>query len=570
MTVDLQRAVSAQGGSPLDDKGVSFVSNTPALTDVTTGGPLATMYPSVHPPLGTTNVMIAPNAQSLTGMDNGLILIADSHRLLEVDAGGNAYWSMEATRTHTIVGANNIADGGIATTPIPLSRPATARRFELNDFLVVDTGNNRIVGTDRGSTTRFEISGFQDGMKFLRPGDPLSLNQPTDVETFPEQFNGYTITNRDTNVSYTFNGAGVAYHYLIADSGNYRILDLVDVYDANGQLVQLTASDGSGNISGEKLLSFVSRSLGEQNQRYRYRTVQQFQASGVNYIIATVANVRQANVGGAGIVGNDATNFEGPGGSLIVIQRSPSGPNPNGGANLQAGDVYNVINSFRVADQNGNFTQRQNVSNPTWFKEFSVADTTQGVGNNPQQVPRFLLSDANGCYILRYDNVLKDYVTDWKLTANEYYYMTGRKLQATSITRETLADYSPSRNKFEARLLITNGYSGADNMPAVFGAGWLQGVVQGEVFEINAAQYYPLPAAGKTTFGYAVAPYQRYGVNAGNPVINTNGPLTRMIPNERAVKTPGGQYVIKRSIGSPDNGLSTFILEQPQYAEKPL
>lgn len=574
VTVDLVRAVNSQNGNPIDAKGVPIVAITPALTDVTTGGPLATTYPSIHPPLGTTNVMIATNGQSLTGMDNGLVLIADSHRLLEVDAGGNAYWSMEATRTHVLIGNNNLADGGVASTPISLSRPATARRFELNDFLIVDTGNSRIVGADRGSTTRFEISGFQDGMRFLRPGDSLTLNQPTDMETFPEAFTtGYSVTNRDTGVTYSYNGAGTAYHYLIADSGNYRILDLVDVYDANGQLVNLTPSDSSPNILGEKVLAFVSRSLGEQNQRYRYRTVQQFRilqnGVPVDYIIATVANVRQADTGGVGIVGNDSTNFEGPGGSLMVIQRSASGPNPTaGGPNLAAGDVYNVINSFRVADATGNFTQRQKVSNPTWFKEFSVADTTQGLGNNPQQVPRFLLSDANGCYILRYDNVLKDYVTDWKLTATEYYYLTGRKLQATSIVRETLADYSQNRNKFEARLLITNGYSGTDNMPAVFGAGWAQGVVQGEVFEINAAQYYPM--AGKPNFGYAVGPYRRYGVNAGNPVINTLGPITRMIPNENAVKTGGGQYVIKRSIGSPDNGLSTFILEQPQYAEKPL
>ena len=301
----------------------------------------------------------------------------------------------------------------------------------------------------------------------------------------------------------------------------------------------------------------------------------------MDYIIATVANVRQADTGGVGIVGNDSTNFEGPGGSLMVIQRSASGPNPNGaGPNLAAGDVYNVINSFRVADAAGNFTQRQKVSNPTWFKEFSVADTTQGIGSQPaagSALPacrrqRLLHPALRQC-------TLKDYVTDWKLTATEYYYMTGRKLQATSIVRETYADYSQIRNKFEARLLITNSYSGTDNMPAVFGTGWAQGVVQGEVFEINAAMYYPYTATNtlpaKPTYGYAVPSHQRYGAapdmnNVLQPFVSTNGPITRMIPNETAVKTGGGQYVIKRSIGSPDNGLSTFILEQPQYAEKPL
>lgn len=229
---------------------------------------------------------------------------------------------------------------------------------------------------------------------------------------------------------------------------------------------------------------------------------------------------------------------------------------------LLAGDVYSTINSIVITNPDGKTYRRQPISNPTWFKEYSVFDPTAPGGS---QVPRFLLADANGCYILKVASVTlngqttQEYVTDWMLTAQEYYFMTGRKLQATSITRETLSDLS-SRNLFEARLLITNGYSGVDDISKNFGIKSLEPTT-GEVFEIEASAYYAVP--GK--LGYLSPVYQRYSPTG----INSNV-ITRMIPNEQPIFTGGNLSGIKRRIGSVDNSLTTYNLDTPQYAEHPL
>ena len=572
VTIDLAKAQLA--GSTTGVAGsLSFVGATGTLIDANTAGgnlgnPLIAQMPSVSPPVGTTNVVVAPNAQGVVGLDNGLILISDNHRLLEVDAGGNAFWSMESTISQSQVGGSTQATGGLALKAIPLAHPMTSKRYGLNQFLIVDRDNNRIVGTNRGGSTQVEIHSFNDDMKFLRPGDPLSFNLPSDLDYFTEYYSSLSITNRDTKVTYSYANPCTVTHYLVADTGNFRIVDIADITDVNGSPVSLTGTDGS-TVLGSKLLTFVTRSLAEQNQRYRYRTVQQFLYGSTSYIISSISNVRQGNAGGAGVQGNDDTNFEGPGGSLIAIQRSPLGVSQGAPPiALAAGDVYSTINSIVVTNPDGISYRRQPISNPTWFKEYSVFDPT-APGNG--QVPRFLLADANGCYILKVAPITlngqttQEYVTDWMLTAQEYYFMTGRKLQATSITRETLSDVS-SRNLFEARLLITNAYSGVDDITKNFGITSLEPTT-GEVFEIKASAYYPVP--GKAFLGYQIPGYQRY--ISGAKQINTTA-ITRMIPSEVPINNGpmGALSGIKRRIGSVDNSLTTYTLDTPQYAEHPL
>ncbi len=568
VSVDLLRSAGLQGD--YKDASGNYVATVPQsniYTDVTTRKELSTVMPSVSPPLGSANVILAPNAQNLVGLDNGLILIADSHRLLEVDAGGNASWSMDSTLSLTPVGGNTLQTGGQSLKSIGLSHPNTATRYSLNEFLIADTGNSRIVSANRGATTRYEVAGFQDGIRFLPPGEPVTLNAPTDVQTFVETYGAgqFTLTNRDTGLVFTYAKACTVYHYLIADSGNYRIVDIADVYDnTTGNFITMTDTKGNVTVGGEKLLIFVSRSLGEQNQRLRYRTIQQFRQDGYDYIIACVGNVRQGNTGGAGILGNDNTNFEGPGGSIVAIQRTANDPaNTNG----QIGDTVRVVNSIIVTNSDGS-QRRQAISNPTWFKEYGAFDP-QAPATTGNITPHFLLADANGCYVLKIGSVTlngkttQEYVTDWVLTNQDYYFMTGRKLQASCIQRETLSDVS-DRNLFEPRFLITNGYSGADDVNKLFGIGD-SGAITGEVFEIRSSDYFTSKALNKTVLGYQFPGFQRYA-SAG---INSST-ITRMIPTEKPVFNAANQLIgIRRAIGSADNSLTTYSLQQPQYAERP-
>lgn len=584
VSVDLLRSAQMQGdykykNAEGQDIYVASVPQSNIFTDVTTRKELSTVMPSVSPPLGSANVMLAPNAQNLVGLDNGLILIADSHRLLEVDAGGNASWSMESTLTQTLVGGNTLQTGGQSLKSIGLAHPNTAMRHSLNEFLIADTGNNRIVSANRGATTRYEVAGFQDGIKFLPPGEPITLNAPTDVQTFSETYGTgqFMLTNRTSGETFTYPGACTVYHYLIADGGNYRIVDIADIYDnTTGQIIG-TPGNPTGMVgskgtaaNGDKLLIFVSRSLGEQNQRLRYRTIQQFRQDGYDYIIACVGNVRQGNTGGVGILGNDNTNFEGPGGSIMAIQRTANDPaNTNG----QVGDTVRVVNSIIVTNSDGS-QRRQAISNPTWFKEYGAFDP-QAPATTGKITPHFLLADSNGCYVLKIGSVTingkttQEYVTDWVLTNQDYYFMTGRKLQATCIQRETLSDVS-SRNLFEPRFLITNGYSGADDIVSMFNYIQKSDVISGEVFEIKSSDYFT--AQGKNFLGYRFPNARRYmptGINDGS-LPNITPSITRMIPVEKPVKDVSGNLIgIRRAIGSADNSLTTYSLQQPQYAERP-
>ena len=565
VSVDLLRSSGIQGDYL--DAAKNFVVTVPqnnVFMDITSHNELSTIMPSVHPPLGTTNVILAANAQNLVGMDNGLILIADSHRLLEVDAGGNASWSLESTVSQSLVGGPTLATGGQALTAIPLRNPSTATRYSLNEFVIADTTNNRIVSANRGATTRYEIAGFRDDIKFLLPGDPITLNAPTDVQTFVETYpTGYSVFNRDTKVTYTYANPCSVYHYLIADGGNYRIVDVADIYDSNtGGIATLAGSDGSA-AQGSKLLIFLSRSLGEQNQRLRYRTIQQFRQDGYDYIISCVSNVRQANTGGAGVLGNDNTNFEGPGGSIMAIQRTANDPaNPTG----QVGDTVRIVNSIIVQNPD-NTLRRQPISNPTWFKEFGAFDPQAPNANGGKITPHFLMADANGCYILKIASVTlngqttTEYVTDWMLSNQDYYFLTGRKLQAACIQRESLSDIS-DRNLFEPRLLITNSYTGADDLTKLFNIN-SQSPVSGEVFEIKASDYYPSKALNKNYYGYQLGVLARY-TTAGAFGDPTKVSITRMIPTEYFQNG-----TLRRGIGSADNSLTTYSLQKPLYAERP-
>lgn len=573
-SIDLVKAQSAGGGvtiagAPLPPYFALPLPNAGLVQSNITGNALPAAFPSVSPPVGTTNVVVATNAQGITGLDNGLILIADNHRLLEVDAAGNAIWTMESTVSQSLVGGNLASTSGLGLKSIALSNPMTAHRTALNSFLIVDSGNNRVVGTNRGGSVNFELHGFNDDMRLLHAGDPLTLNQPADVESYVDQYpNGYSITNRDTTVTYSYAGRCTVTHYLIADSGNYRIIDVGDILDVNGNPVTLTGSDGTSAV-GSKLLIFNSRSLGEQNLRYRYRTVQQALYYGDSIILSILSNVKQASQGN--ILGEDGSNFEGAGGSVVQLQHylglSPAGKQQG------AGDLISGTNSIIVYDPITNTQRRQNISNPTWFKTYSNFDVTSNSAvTSGTLVPRFLLADANGCYILKVANVTLngqtslEYVADWMLTSDDYFYLTGRRLLATCIQKENLADLS-SRNQFEPRLLITNAYSGADSivLPGLnFGIIGSRQPTTGEVFEIKTKDYYPISngTINKPGYGYQNQLLKRYGGGAINTV---NGSITRMIPNETIVNG-----VLKRTIGSVGSGQTTYTIELPKYAERPL
>ncbi len=562
--------ISSNGGqvSVFKDDGTLRLIATDAVQYLAPGPPVsvkAIPQPIFSPPVATTGIVAVGTPQGLIALDNQLTLIADNNRLIEVDHAGRAAWTMDATQSYTAIQSTVNGQGALGTLKTSLSRPNMAHRYTLNDFLVADTGNNRVIEVDKGGIVTWELSRMGNDLRFLRDNDPVTLNQPTDIQTYTTSGTGtLTFTSPVSNATYSYTPPGsgfwIAFHYIIADSGNFRSLEVVDIYDATGAPVVMTGSDGTTPRMLKQVV-FNTRSYGEQNQAFRYRTIQQFTnfESGVfrTYMVAAVDNVRQAGVldPTAINVGTNPNDVKGPGGSLMILKRYPPA-----GAGAD-GDVAALINSIVYVNAAGTtITQRQTISNPRWFKEFNVVNPLNLV------VPdlHYVLADANGVYVLKPGTGMLngEAIVEWSLSNDDYYYMTGRHLNATSIQKLEQADYDPTTNKFYPRYLITNAYTGRDNIFEIFGgpANVADGDVHGEVVEVRSDYFY--------TGGYRQANARLYNVVGGNLTANTAGAITWMVPNE-AIPVLPASGPIKRKIGVGTNGTATSLLEQPTFSDRP-
>jgi hypothetical protein len=547
------------------------------VTGLTPGRTLAQRL--IHPPLGTTGLLAIGAPAGATVLERQLTLIADNNRLLEVDFGGNAVWSLDSTKTVGVAGGTIFDTGQITASVMNLARPNMARHYTLNSFVVADTGNNRVLLLDKGGFVTFELRSVLNDMKYLRPGDPITLNTPTDVQTFTRSGTGISIYNRETGVEYTYGGDFFSTHYLIADSGNHRLLEVVYAYRPDGQPVTLTpdnasAMNGYGPVQMLGQVVFVTKTLAEQNAKFRYRTIQQFALPrnfndpfGLQnvYLVSAIDNQRQSAVDPMSVaLGQFGTNESASGGSLVILKRDFTS-----GTDNADGDVERVMNSIAYtaspADPTNNtIIRRQTINNPTWFKEFEITR------NNERQV-RYMLTDENGCYVLRPGAT--DLIVEWALSADDYYFLTGRRLRAVSMQRLSQSDYHQPTNEFYPHYLITNRYSGEDNVPELFNSVGitLRGRVTGEVFEVRGIDYFEGFNNGQS--GYRRQDVRHY-VRGGDGALDANptSAIVWMFPNEtlpgRNVNGPI-QGPIRRSIGTADGGTATYLLEQPTFAERP-
>jgi hypothetical protein len=187
---------------------------------------------------------------------------------------------------------------------------------------------------------------------------------------------------------------------------------------------------------------------------------------------------------------------------------------------------------------------------------------------------KYLLSDANGCYQLipnQNDPTALD--VEWLITADDYYAMTGKRLQAANIRRLSSTAGNPLAPTLR-QFLITNRFRGADN-PSIFGItynttlnpanGNIRGSSSftGEVFVLKPSTF---------NFVQPFHGYQRDYINNGANMLATNptASIIRRIPNEQ-LPTPGGFIgFVQRIIGDPQRATGTQPLEQPSFADRPL
>lgn len=497
-------------------------------------------------------------------------VVADAKRLVEVAADGAATWTLDASVAERVAGgelpvfdpsqplgiANPPASGRTALGRRELSRPSSVRKISASDYLIADTGNHRVIRVDRSGRTRWELTRVNDLFGILSSGDPTTLDTPTDVRLY--------IQPTPDPADPTAPPIGYEAHYLVTDSGNFRVVEVVDYFDRNGNFRSI------GGQRGEQVVVWVSRTKSKEGRSLRFVSAQRVlvpegNVFGVPVVVAVVGNTTSA--------GPDGTDADATGGSLVRLDYRPYNtwftlrnragdvlpPAAWPPTGLPTGSGYpwppratNPVAS--EPDRNGLVATTLNemvlpsgrirrVVKPTYFEQLSLPGPS-GV----RQV--YLICDAEGVWQVEPDATGRRRVT-WSFEQSHYDQMNvvaafgensleprfavGAGITLGNVSLPRLRPTSV-RRLFNGNFLITNAWSGASPW-------FVDGRFHGEVFEVE-----PIILADGSPNG---GRFGGFSVPKIRPVRNVNPALNRNL----------------QSMGS--SASNTSLIEQPMSADRP-
>ena len=560
--------------------------------------------PSVAPPVGGQGTLAVNSGIGTYAYQDQTTLIADSKRLIEVGADSAATWTLDSTQLRLVVGGELPVFGPNgqvlnATTPTgrnasvskALSRPQIVRKISNGDYLIADTGNNRVLRVDRGGAISWSLENLVDPYNILPGGDPTTLSGPTDVQYYTTP----TLTNGAVS--------GYEIHYIVADPGNYRIVEVADYYDSRGRVIDAPNAAGT---AGQHTVVWATLTQSTQGRRLRYQGIQRYLGTdptgayfGYPYIIAVVNN--SVVSGASATSGTDFT-----GGALVSLTYQPYNttlqvrsttngslgvlppalswvygqPNPPGN-----GSILAAADDLRIATTNG-FNSAgpfdiKRLSKPTYFEQINLPKDPNNA-NSYALRPIYLICDSEGVYAVEATtdangkavrNVL------WMFTQADYDQLNtvgdsvagvrGRLSPIDALRNRgpaaTLGQADPAFNandiaglpRFQptsvkllpnGNFLITNSYYGRSSL-------FESGQFAGEVFEVQMKAGVSLIAAPNFTARGGVptsfsAP--RIALGSFDPASATK-PAT-LIPNRQVMGNPSS---------------NTGLLQQPLFSDRP-
>lgn len=301
---------------------------------------------------GSHGLLTVATPTGLGVYHNPVTLVTDANRLVELSSSGSVIWSLDSTTTYNTTSDGNPDLPIYGAIKTPFNRPAVARRAPAGGYIVADTGNNRIVHIDKSGMVLWQVMDFADPNELLPAGLPLTLNKPTDVSMW---------------VSYDSGSPYPIYSYLIADSGNFRVLEIAAVYDA---------VEGSYR----NILRQTTRAISEGKQ-YRFTTARLiYVPTASGYAPKVICSVMNAD---------DQSSLDGTAGSLVQVDWT-------------TGAVDTVISGLPIDTMpirrlsNPRFFNRQYISNTEYYDlvidslGIHVLRTVSGV---PQGIRSFYTGD---------------------------------------------------------------------------------------------------------------------------------------------------------------------------------
>lgn len=427
--------------------------------------------------------LLALGDKGLYGFDRADILVCDEGRLVRFDSAGTPIYTSSSS---ALTGGS----GGYAGSANALIRPSRAYRVGDNDLLVVDTGGNRVVritpqGTEKRSISSFIVDYAHPPLGF-QANEPLSLNAPRDVTTFSE----YHALGATAEVT---NQAALEYwvHYLIADQGNHRLVDVIDRYTVDpttymvGDPVYLAtrAPNEQGAVS--------NRSVPQLGVLY-WQTQSNMSGRGFDYVSINRVYLPNPNTGGryvyvAGLGGSlptrtaigldtaTGTNFvSGNNGNGGVVVFDPTAPNTNMVFNqIQIPDLTSVPfwNSTLGSWVTNNAAVNRDLHSQMLSNVQAVtARSVLGPSGNASLA--LMISDANGVFeytidptgatsdLSGYSDAVLGNCT-WMLP-KEAYVSIRRNLGSSTPSRDNPSMFRPmyARRLDDGEVLVVNGYFG--------------------------------------------------------------------------------------------------------------
>ncbi len=453
--------------------------------------------------------LVAGNGTLAAWGDGGLyafskadFVVCDEGRLARFDSSGNPIFT-----TSAVLSAGINSSGGTGSIR-SLIRPSRAYPIEGGQTLVADPGANRIVRMDDSGVENRSLSEFILDPTYIPsgyiPGASQSLSGPQDVATYGNYVRLGTqplVTNQQAVEYWT--------HYLVADTGNHRLVELIDRFlvDSSGHVGDaITLTEGTQNVSQLGVLLWASPA-NLSGKDYGYNSINRVylpasgSAGGRFVYVAGIGNasptrfdngldaataiptIRENRAGGGGVVVFDPLNP-----NDAAVFNSVSIPDTSGTSYWDE-----TTNTFQVATDPLLVARRKSQTHN--FNGVKSV-TSRILLNSGTPALSVMVCDSSGVFEGTYNIGATATATlsgSWMVTNEAYRVVRHRFLGAPSLDNVEL------RPTFAKRLdngdvLITNGFSGQNrgNKDTTTNTFFGRAPFRGEVVEISGDAYNPL------------------------------------------------------------------------------
>lgn len=411
--------------------------------------------------IGGEGGVYAWTSQGVYGFRKADLVIADEGRVGRYDTVGNPEFSIDST----YFGGESAEN--MATNKAPLVRPTRAYPVGSNEWLVVDTGANRIVRVDATGKETRAIEGFRldpartvDG---YAPNDPLTLNRPRDVALY---------TSYETNPTGVTAPQALEFweRYVVADTGNHRVFEIVDRYAVDPTTRGLTGVIARGvlvwhspmTLTGKKFeYTNVARAWIEDgaNSRFVFAAgVSNVRPTAGDFGLAPPSGTAQENNGNGGIVIFDGANSQVVGQILVPA--------------IAAGTFY-------VANDGGFTSLAQDARAKPLANLQSLSMRVRQLGGNP--ILTMMIADGTGFYEVA-QTAPGVWTTTWMMPREAYLALRRSGTDALLDSNPVELNAVYARRLDSGDLLLVNGYSGRTRGGGRF---------LGEVIQIAEEDYDP-------------------------------------------------------------------------------